>query len=192
MKSLYVWLIVIGVSVSVLIAGELFIFGIGSLSEDDGSFFEENSYVDDSEEVSLSDEEQVVSSEGAGGGSGGASGGEAGAGFVCSKWQPVQYSLGEFDENIECLVYGVGVCNRVKASCGVEVFNLDYDIEGIFGIRFSLFSGDDEIAFEVVDADVGAREREALDAEIFLDGEFDVGSLKCVIDSDRVPRECLG
>ncbi len=151
------------------------------------------------------DDEDVVSSvaevrleieggavEDLGGDSDGDGGGSSGdVGFVCSEWQPVQYSLGNFFENIECLVYGVDGCERVRAVCGSELFNLDYDLGGVFEIRHSLFSGDDEIEFEIIEENVGTRERAVLRTEIMLDGLFDVGSLECVVNTERVPQLCV-
>lgn len=198
MRNIYVGLaVVLGVAV-VFIGGMFFIFGSETIEvfdfrSQESDVRSQDDFGDD--DVALDESGNVGG--GAGGGVGGDSGGGGGSGgedvgFVCSRWQPVQYSFGNFFENVECLVYGVGGCERVRAVCGAEVFNLDYELGGIFGVKFFLFSGDDEISLEVIEEDVGARGRVSLRSEVVLDGEFDVGGLRCVVDSGRVPARCMG
>ncbi len=204
-KWIVIGLAIIFGAMAVLAGGALFIFGSDAIdflnreygmmpaSDDDRGGSSDEGEV--SVNIEGSDVEDLGGSGASGGGGGGGSGGgnDGGSvGFICSEWQPVQYSLGNFFENIECLVYGVGGCDKVKATCGSEVFNLDYDIGGVFGIRHSLFSGDDEIGFDIVEKEVRSRDRKTLRTEIILEGSFDVGSLKCVVDSGKIPEKCLG
>lgn len=182
------------VAVLVLVGGVFFVFGddtasifgarfpvfIGGGGEDLG-----DDYVD-SRIVSSGGGEVGVSDGGASGGGGG------GGAFVCNDWRPIQYSLANFNENIECLIYGVGTCEKVKASCSSELVNLDYDVGGNFGIRFSYFTGMQEDAFEVIEWEVSPRGRVILRSEVILYGSYDVSSMKCVVDSEIIPEKCFG
>ncbi len=190
-RNVYVGLaVVLGIAV-VLAGGLLFIFG-----EDTPKVLGFGKQgMEDSERADLGSDEGIDSDS-----SGNLSGefevgvieGDSGSIFVCSEWKQVQYSLGDFFEEIECLVYGVEGCESVRAVCGSEVFNLDYETGGVFKIRHSVFSGDQEVGFEIIEENVGARGRVALRAEIELEGIFDVGSLKCVVDSDSIVHKCVG
>jgi len=204
MKGLYIGLLVAGGVTVVLVVGIFFVFGEDTLNVFD---FKDQDAVgsgqddfkggdfDVGDDGVESDSGEVASS--SGGGGGGSSSGDSGdgdedIGFVCSDWRPVQYSLGNFVDDIECLVYGIDGCEKVKATCGSQVFNLDYATGGIFGIRHSVFLGDEEVSFKVIEENVGPRGRVALRAEMVLDGIFDVGNLKCVVDSERIPEHCVG
>jgi hypothetical protein len=191
-RKIYVGLaVVLGIAV-VLGGGLFFIFGedtpevlgfdklgIGGDEQDDLRS-DENADLDSSGNVSGESEENVSIV------------GSGSDRFICSEWSQVQYSLGNFFEEIECLVYGVEGCESVRATCGSEVFNLDYETGGAFRIRHSVFSGDQEIEFEIVEENVGARGRATLRAEVEMEGVFDVGSLRCIVDSDSIPHKCIG
>ena len=201
MKGLYIGLLIGGGVAVVLAGGMFFVFGEGTLNVfdfknqdavDGGQYNFRGGDFDVEDDGVLSDSGEVASS--SGGGGGGSSSGDSGdedIGFVCSDWKPVQYSLGNFVDDIECLVYGIDGCEKVKAVCGSQVLNLDYATGGIFGIRHSVFLGDEEVSFKVIEENVGPRGRVTLRAEMMLEGVFDVGSLKCVVDSERIPEYCV-
>lgn len=132
-----------------------------------------------------------------GGGGGGGGGGAAEGGIVtkepvCLRWEPVQYSIGDFDENIECLVYGIGICNKIKGKCYAQVKNLDDEVSGTFDIRFSLSSGGfEEAYYEIVSEEIGAKEKVLLGTDFEIEGEFDMASLEFVIDTESVPQRCF-
>ncbi len=207
MRRVWIWAsVVLGLCV-VGVGGIFFVFGdetlevVGLGDRDSGVRGQDGL---SNEDVGMDDDDVsgVASGGASGGGGGGSSSGGGDAGGVCSEWQPVQYSIGNFFEHIECLVYGVGGCDKVKAVCGSEVFNLDYEAGGNFGIRFSLFEGvevlmgqevsGEEIGFEIIEEGLGARERVSLMSEIVVDGEFNVGELRCVVNSESVPMKCVG
>ena len=194
MKGVYVALITVVVLAVVVAGGVLFVFG-GNVfpAEEVKAATSDNARVaidilENEDNIEDKTNDAIDSSGGGGGASSDSIDGVVDSGCVL---QPVQYSLGEFVEQIECLFYGVDGCERVLAICESEIFNLDYDFGGDFVIKQSLFDGEDELDFELIEENVDARERVALRSEISLDGDFDVESLRCVVDSVEIPSRCL-
>ena len=132
--------------------------------------------------------EDVVAGES--GGEGGGDGDEESV-SGCTRFQYVQYSLSNFVEEAECLVYGVGGCEQVRIVCSSKVFNMDYEIGGNFGIVYSLTSGNETIGSERMGKEVGARTGDVLRVEVVKDGLFDISSLGCSIDMEIVPKRWL-
>lgn len=188
---------------TVLIAvGFVFIFGEDAIDNPFGYLPFSGSNGVNNDKINENANDVFGSSNGGGGASGSSSGGESGSSFVCNGWEDVQYSIGNFIENIECLVYGINGCERVRAVCGSDVYNLDSDVGGAFAIRYSVYSGDTlgeeydshegELSYEVVEKDIGANSKGTFVSEMTLDGEFDTSNLKCVVDKESVPTKCTG
>lgn len=193
------WIVWGGFIVLFVVFGVVFVFGdkIFEVVEDRSPFFGE-SLASGEDDVSVDDVDLngdeidgVVagdSSEGGGEGSGGSSGGSSPG---CTRFQYVQYSLSNFVEEAECLVYGVGGCEQVRIVCSSKIFNMDYEIGGNFGIVYSLTSGNDSIGSERMEKEVEARTSDVLRVEVIKDGLFDVNSLGCSIDMEIVPKRWL-
>jgi hypothetical protein len=188
-------MIALGLMLLIASLGVLFVYGGNAFDVlgDVGGFFsgEDEDILKDNEDPNSGDGRA-----GAGGGSGGGgSGGGTGTGeedSACSYWGPIQYSLGEFEENIECLIYGVEGCEKVKATCTAELRNLNDNVGGVFGIRFSLFSGGFPVISEIVEENLGPRERVVMRGEMMLEGDvYDVSSLECVTESEFIPVKCF-
>ena len=191
MKRVYIGLAVIGVLVFVL--GWIFVFGDKVLdSVDSGEFLGRDSYVDkergeaENGEQVIEDErrelEDVVKGEADGAG-------EPSESEVGYRTQQVQYSLRNFVESVECLENGTTKCNKIGVNCSVEVYNLDHEVGGIFGIRYSLISDEKELDSEVAEKDIGVGEMGVLKVGFVREGSFgfDV-DWGCSIDMESVPQ----
>jgi len=194
-RKVFLGVLIILVLGVIVFAGTFFVFGNDLLDTvGDGEFFAGSSRSADAgdrgvENVNNLGDDRMVSS--GGGGSGGASSSSDDSSEVTCPMQQVQYSLGNFVEKAECLLYGVGGCEKVKVICSAELYNLDRDVGGLFGIQYSLTSGNEVLEVKVVEADVGTRSRVILRTEIVKDGLFDVGKLGCSIDMESVPMKCI-
>jgi len=200
MKGLYLGIIG-GISLVVFVAlGFVFVFGENSLDVLNGKNFDieassegsgNSPTVDsgvDNEKESLVDSDSTSNG---GGGSGGSSTGEENNDFACNNLEPVQYSLRNFVEDISCLESIDNKCVAVAVNCSVEVYNLDHIVGGVFGIRYSVVSGEDVFDEEIDEKDIAVGDMDILKSEFLLNGSFDIEDLECSIDMDSVPRKCV-
>lgn len=105
--------------------------------------------------------------------------------------QQIQYSLKKFVNDIECTNMGVDGCVELFANCSVEVYNLDEENEGIFGIEYSLIDSQGrEIDSELIQRDVVFNQPEvfsAIFAQSNLEGVDE--NLNCSFIMQAVPMK---
>lgn len=188
------WIVLVIFILAVFVSGVLFIFGDSVL---DGSvkdiFFSKDSVVksgDDSAGADVWNNVDEVGFSGEGG-SEGSGGGSSDSVFICSKYQPLQYSLGSFVQDVVCLVNGTVECDKVSVKCSSELYNLDYDSGGVFGVRYSLAYSGEVLDYDVDSGNVGPRSAEVLNVEFAREGSFNVDDIVCLVDMDSVARKCV-
>ena len=198
MRRIFVGLI--GV-VLFFVLGVFFILGdqVFDSSSDYGFFGGDSSFGGDGDEAEVLGEDSVGVAGGESGSGGGSDGSEeSDVGCVT---QPVQYSLKNFVEDVECLLEDEGVCVEARVNCSVEVYNFDEGVgpqgddsgePDLFGVEFSLvdYRGM-TLDSGVVERSVGVGVSEILGLEFVYVGSFDVGDLGCGIEMERVPGKCV-
>jgi len=106
--------------------------------------------------------------------------------------EPVQYSLKNFVEEVECLDGVDSDCVEVRMNCSVEIYNFDEGVDDTFIVGFSLIDLEEVmLASDVVEMSVSVGASEVLGLEFVESGSFDVGDLGCDIRMNRVPEKCV-
>jgi hypothetical protein len=196
MKGAYVALIVF-LGVAVLTGGMFFVFGddtLGVVGIKDQIMDEENSDMNNSEnsDAFIFNKDGIAVAAGSGGGGGGSGVSNLIEGvFGCSEWKPVQYSFRNFFEDIECLVYGDLGCEKAKATCKVDISNLDSELGGTFSVGHSLYYEDQAVGFNIAEEYIEPLKKKTLTSEIIVDGNFDIDSFKCNVNVNTIPTRCL-
>ncbi len=198
MRSIYLGIISI-ISLVIFIAlCFVFVFGENSLDVIKGKNLDIEATASDNDDSliidsNINNEKKLTidsdSSSNEGGGGGGLS--KEDSGFICNKLQPVQYSLKNFVEDISCLENIDNKCVSVAINCSVEVYNLDHVVSGIFGIKYSVVSGEDIFEEKIDEKNIMIGDMEILNAEFLLNGSFDIEDLKCSIDMNSIPNKCI-
>ncbi len=137
---------------------------------------------------------------GTGGGAGGGAGGEGGGGAGGSAssvgncfGQQIAYSLKNFIENSVCDEFQGSFCVKKIMNCSLEVYNLDDNTSGIFGVRFSFL--EEESAFDYLSKEfnVGAGEHKIFEGVLEIESLGESGrankDLSCSFNTYKVPKE---
>jgi len=110
--------------------------------------------------------------------------------FDC-RTQQIQYSLRNFETNVECTDIGVKGCIRLVVRCSMEVYSFDRDISGNFQIRYTLVDAENnELDFELVEKEVGFGNSVIFSTEFVRSDMFGVDdNLTCPFTVEAVPRK---
>lgn len=192
---------IISVVVIILIVamGIIFLLGDEVLQMyDGGELSESNSNPESAREIGDMDGDNLEEAtediygitEGGGSNTDGGNSEEAIDGVNC-KMQQIQYSLKNFKNSVECTNTGANGCISLVVNCSMEVYNLDREVDGIFGIRYSLVNSEnEELDFELVQKNVG------FDAPEFFSAEFirsDISGVDedstCPFTMETIPRK---
>lgn len=188
------WVVWIVFVLAVFVGGVFFIFEINVLNgSGEGTSFNKDSVVKGGyvnthgHEQNITNGTEILEKEG-GDSRGGISRDSV---FICNRYQPLQYSIGSFIQDVECLVNGTTGCDKIKVKCSSELYNLDYNTGGVFGIRYSLTSGGDILDYDIDSGRVEPRRAEVFSVEFVKSGSFNVDNMGCLIDMDSVARKCI-
>ena len=107
------------------------------------------------------------------------------------KMQQIQYSLKNFKNNVKCTNMGADGCIRLIVNCSMEIYNLDRDADGIFGIRYSLVdSNDEELDFELVQKNTRFDVPEIFSAEFIRNDMSGLDEdLTCPFTMETIPTK---
>ena len=192
-----VWIISAIFVLIILIGGSFFIFGSDVLDSFGKTNFIDKDSVQNGDGGTNGDGQvtesgiAILNKSGEGSGESGGGGGTPDSVFICNRYQPLQYSLGSFIKDVECLVNGTTECEKIRVECSTELYNLDYDASGVFKIKYSLTSEGEILGYDFDDGNVGARNTDVLNVEFVEEGSFDVDKMGCLIDMDSVPQKCV-
>jgi len=177
----------VGLVVLVLGMGVVFIFGVDGGVDGGTGFLKESSGEDvGGEDVGVlgggSDnvvgvEEKVLN--------------ESEVGVECDV-EPVQYSLKNFVEDVECLDGVDADCLEVRMNCSVEIYNFDEGLDDLFVVDFNLVDSEEVILkSDFVEMSVGVGASEVLVSEFVEVGNFNIGDLECGIEMIDIPEKCV-
>ncbi|NPE26847.1 hypothetical protein HNV12_02485 [Methanococcoides sp. SA1] len=106
--------------------------------------------------------------------------------------QPVQYSLKNFVEDVNCLSGTDLECTQAVINCSVEIYNFDLSVDDLFAIEFSLVDSEEvKLESNIIERVVGIGAFEILVSEFIYEGNFDVNDLGCGVAMERIPRKCV-
>ncbi len=148
----------------------------------------------ENELADLPSETVVGGGAGGGGGSGGGDGGAGASGGAsgCTERQ-IAYALKNFVESADCNEFQGSVCVKKIMNCSLEVYNLDDNTNGIFGIRFSFLEEGSVFDYLSKEFNVGAGEHKIFEGVLGVESAGEDGrankNLYCSFNTEKVPKE---